>query len=318
MNLHFIMRRTVSKAILTAAIAAMMVPTVPAASQTIPANPAAIAQQYADLVPAQEIILNDIAVYAFDESPLTLESRIFPDLSQYPDRMALMPKGQFHTITRTYLIEVGDKRVLVDGGWGTESGVDGRTVDYLMKYGVSTSDVTDILLTHMDVDHISGLIHGGKAVYPKAVLHIAAKEYNRWIVQGADREPEYIALARTVAKAYEGRIALFDYDEEILPGITARNANGHTMGHTRYDITSGNKGLTIVGDMIHVAPIQMRHTEYCSVYDIDPELAAQTRERVLSELSQTDRLIAGMHFPQIGKVRKDKDGGYVVVQETKP
>lgn len=318
MNLHFITRRTLSKAVFAAAIAAMMMPSVLAAPQTVPVKPAAVVQQYADLAPAQEVVLNDITVYAFDESPLTLESSIFPDLSQYPDRMALMPKGQFHTITRTYLIQTGDRRVLVDGGWGTESGVDGRTVDYLMKYGVSADDVTDILLTHMDVDHISGLLHGSKAVYPDAVLHIAAKEYDRWIVQGADREAEYIALARKVAKAYEGRIALFDYDEEILPGITARNANGHTMGHTCYDVTSGNKGLTIVGDMIHVAPIQMRHTEYCSVYDVDPALAAQTRERVLSELSRTDRLIAGMHFPQIGKVRKDKDGGYVVVPETKP
>lgn len=314
MKLPIATRHAMSKAVLAAAIAAMMMPSVSASPQTIPVNPAVI-EQYADLAPAQKIVLNDITVYAFDESPLTLENSIFPDLSRYPDRMALMPEGQFHTITRTYLIEDGDKRILVDSGWGTERGVAGRTVDYLAKYGVQTEGVTDILLTHMDMDHISGLLHDGKAVYPQATLHLAKKEYERWVVQGADREPEFIALARAVAKAYEGRIALFDYDEEILPGVTARNANGHTMGHTCYDITSGNKGLTIVGDMIHVAPIQMGHTDYSSVYDVYPELAAQTRERVLSELSKTDRLIAGMHFPQIGNVRKDKDGGYIVVPE---
>ena len=225
----------------------------------------------------------------------------------------VMPKGEHKTITRTYLIKALGKNVLVDSGWGTESGIDGKTVEYLAMYGVPAEKVTDILLTHMDVDHISGLINGGKAVYPKAILHIADKEYNRWVVMGADREPEFIALARRVAKAYEGRIALFDYDDEVVPGITARNANGHTMGHTCYDIVSGDKALTIVGDMIHVAPIQMRYTDYCSVYDVSPALAAATRERVLHELSQSGRLIAGMHFPEIGRVQQNDDGGYTVV-----
>ncbi len=267
----------------------------------------------AELAPAQKVELGEITVYAFDESPLTLYSEIFPDLANYPERMALMPNGEHKTITRTYLIKALGKNVLVDSGWGTESGIDGKTVEYLAMYGVPAEKVTDILLTHMDVDHISGLINGGKAVYPKAILHIADKEYNRWVVMGADREPEFIALARRVAKAYEGRIALFDYDDEVVPGITARNANGHTMGHTCYDIVSGDKALTIVGDMIHVAPIQMRYTDYCSVYDVSPALAAATRERVLHELSQSGRLIAGMHFPEIGRVQQNDDGGYTVV-----
>lgn len=267
----------------------------------------------AELAPAQKVELGEITVYAFDESPLTLYSEIFPDIADHPDYMALMPNGEHKTITRTYLIKDADKNVLVDSGWGTESGVDGKTVEYLAMYDVPAEKVTDILLTHMDVDHISGLINSGKAVYPNAILHIADKEYNRWVVMGADREPEFIALARCVAKAYEGRIALFDYDEEVLPGITARNANGHTMGHTCYDIVSGDKALTIVGDMIHVAPIQMRHTDYCSIYDVSPALAAATRERVLHELSQSGRLIAGMHFPEIGRVQQNDDGGYTVV-----
>lgn len=271
----------------------------------------------AQLAPAQKVVLNNITVYAFDESPLTLYSEIFPDLAKYPERMAQMPGGEFKTLTRTYLVGTAGKKVLIDSGWGTESGIDGKTEAYLAEYGVPADKLTDILLTHMDVDHISGLINQGKAVYPNATLHIAAKEYNRWVVMGADREPEFIALARRVAKAYEGRIATFEYGDEVLPGITARSANGHTMGHTCYDITDGGAGLTIVGDMIHVAPIQMRYTDYSSVYDVDKKLAAATRERILNELSQSGRLVAGMHFPQIGRVQHNADGGYTVTAAEK-
>lgn len=299
-NLHFMKRGLAS----LAAAALIMAGTLPQALA-------------AELVPAQKVVLNDITVYAFDESPLTLYSGIFPDIANYPDRMAQMPGGEFKTLTRTYLIETEGKKVLVDSGWGTESGVDGKTKEYLEEYGVPADKLTDILLTHMDVDHISGLINGGKAVYPNAVLHIAAKEYHRWVDMGADREPEYIALARKVAKAYEGRTALFEYDEEVLPGIMARNGNGHTMGHTCYEIADEGKGLTIVGDMIHVAPVQMRHTDYSSVYDVDKKMAAETRERVLKELSGNGRLIAGMHFPQIGRVAQKADGGYTVIAKEK-
>lgn len=269
----------------------------------------------AELAPAHKVVLNDITVYAFDESPLTLYSEIFPDLDKYPERMAQMPGGEFKTLTRTYLVETGGRKVLIDAGWGTESGIDGKTQAYLEEYGVPADKLTDIFLTHMDVDHISGLINKEKAVYPNAVLHIAAKEYNRWVVMGADREPEYIALARKVAKAYEGRVVLFEYGDKVLPGITAHNANGHTMGHTYYEIASGGKSLTVVGDMIHVAPIQMSHTEYSSIYDVDKKMAAQTRERILNELSKSGQMIAGMHFPQIGKVERSADGGYTVTEE---
>ncbi len=268
---------------------------------------------YDELQPVREIKLGDITVYAFDESPLTLESTIFPDIEAYPDRLALMPGGAWRTITRTYLVRTGDKRVLIDSGWGTERGIDGQTVRCLERSGVMPDEITDILLTHMDVDHISGLIKDGKAVYPSAVLHVARKEYNRWIMDGADREAEYISIAREVANAYAGRIALFDYGDETAPGITARDANGHTAGHTCYEIASGGAVLVVVGDMIHVGPVQMRYASYSSLYDVDPVMAAQTRERILDALSKTDYLVAGMHFPQIGVVRKRADGGYVVV-----
>lgn len=67
--------------------------------------------------------------------------------------------------------------------------------------------------------------------------------------------------------------------------------------------------------MIHVAPIQMSHTEYSSIYDVDKKMAAQTRERILNELSKSGQMTAGMHFPQIGKVERSADGGYTVTEE---
>lgn len=272
-------------------------------------------QAKAEAYSTTSIDLNDIKVLVMDDSPHTFKAAIFPDLEQYPDRKAMMPEGKFVAITRTYLIKTPTSIVLIDSGWGTESGVDGKTVKILQAHGIMPEAVSDILLTHMDIDHISGLSHRGQAVYPKARLHIAKDEYAAWITRGADRSQEHIALARRVVAAYDGRIVLFDYGQKLSPHIMAQQAAGHTGGHTVYDIDAGDKALTIVGDMLHVAPIQLRHTNYNSIYDANPALAAQTREKVLSRLSTEKRLIAGMHFTQIGQVQRNAGGGFSIVSQ---
>lgn len=263
--------------------------------------------------PVNTIVLNDITVLVIEDSPYTFQSTVFVDIDKYPDRKGMMPDGKFDAVTRSYLVKTGDRTVLIDSGWGKEVGIDGRTQEILKAHGVQPDAVTDILLTHMDIDHISGLIHQGKAVYPHARLHIARDEYETWIIRGADRMAEHIDLARRVVTVYAGRTVLFDYGHTVAPGIVAQRANGHTAGHTMYDIDSGNKGMTIVGDMLHVAPVQLRHPDYCTIYDANPAIAAQTREQVLSRLSKSKRLIAGMHFVDIGQVRRVPEGGFVIL-----
>lgn len=55
-------------------------------------------------------------------------------------------------------------------------------------------------------------------------------------------------------------------------------------------------------------------SQACTTYDAVPRAAA-SRERTLARLSAGNRLIAGMHFPMIGKVRAASTGAYVIVPE---
>ena len=50
-----------------------------------------------------------------------------------------------------------------------------------------------------------------------------------------------IQRARSILSFYRDRVKTFDFDEEVLPGMLARDARGHTMGHTRYDLDSDGK-----------------------------------------------------------------------------
>ena len=101
----------------------------------------------------------------------------------------------------------------------------------------------------------------------------------------------------------------FAVGEEVLPGVTARDAKGHTIGHVRYDLDSNNAGMSIVGDLLHAYPLQMRFTAMSSKYDQDPVQAAATREATLDELSRSGRFVSGMHVAPMGWIVK-RQGGY--------
>lgn len=118
-------------------------------------------------------------------------------------------------------------------------------------------------------------------------------------------------LAQRVVKTYEDKIALFDYNTETIKGITVKAAISRTPGHKRYDIDSNGVGMSIVGDLIHVTPIQMHWTDYSNAYDGNPQQAAETRESALKEISENKRILGGMHFENVGRILRSSDGGYV-------
>lgn len=260
------------------------------------------------------ISLDDgITVRVIDDSPAVFKAELFPEMKDHPEWTALMPNGEAGGVVRTYLVRSGDRIALIDSGWGTaRKETAGATARILAENGVTPDMVTDILLTHMDGDHIGGLLQKKKAAYPRAVLHIAKKEHDAWVVRGMDRPKAGIELARRSARAYGKRLRLFEYGETVIPGVVAVEASGHTHGHTVYDIGSGERKITVVGDLLHAGAVQFRHTAACTRYDAHPERAVRAREETLARLHREGRIIAGMHFEAIGYVQPDPQGGWMV------
>ena len=119
-------------------------------------------------------------------------------------------------------------------------------------------------------------------------------------------------LARSLWKIYSGQIKLFKYGEEILPGITAVDARGHTPGHTAFDIVSGNEKMTIGGDVMHIYQVQLQKPQRSTIYDMDMKKAAETRTRLLQRASEEKSIFGGMHFPLVSPVLKRADGGFMM------
>ena len=217
-----------------------------------------------------------------------------------------IPASGFKHATNAFLIKAPGRNILVDSG----TGAGGIILDKIRKLGVTPEDIDTVLLTHMHGDHIGSLQRDGRAVFPRARIYLSLRELEYFtrtnINQGAVN-----ALA-----PYGSQISAFTPGTlnnrltEILPGITPIAAYGHTPGHTVYLIESHGEKFLIAGDILHVALVQFPAPQISATYDMDAEMAATTRARVLDYAAMNKIPLGGMHivYPGAGMVEADGSG----------
>ncbi len=155
-------------------------------------------------------------------------------------------------------------------------------------------------------------------MFPNAELIMHEVEASFWLDRALrDNDPERITrnskAQRAVTAPYRDRIRRIR-DGEVLPGITAMLRPGHTPGHTTWLIQSGGERLLIWGDIIHLASVQLARPEARLIYDVDTDLAAATRQKVLEWVASERLTVAGAHvgFPGFGRVTRS--GGRFAVE----
>lgn len=222
------------------------------------------------------------------------------------------------TAINTFLMQLGDRLVMVDAGTGELYGPNLNKLGASMRAaGYRPEDVTDILVTHIHTDHTGGLMDGKRMVFPNATLHIARQEADYWLsAQQRARAPEaarkYFDEAKAKVQPYmdAGKVKTFDGATQLFPGLRALPAPGHTPGHTFYVLDSAGAKMVFVGDLLHVADVQLPRPDVTIAFDVDPTMAAATRKRALADAVAGRYWMAAGHvaFPGIGHVQTDSKG----------
>jgi glyoxylase-like metal-dependent hydrolase (beta-lactamase superfamily II) len=216
----------------------------------------------------------------------------------------------------SFLIRHRGKLILSDAGTGQalqpiQKNL-GKLPENLRAIGVDPAAIDIVMLTHLHSDHSMGLLDEAKQkVFPNAELIVHQVEAEFWLdrtLQPGDDERvvRNSKAQRAVTTPYRVRRVT---DGEVLPGITAMLRPGHTPGHTNWLIQSGGERLLIWGDIVHLAAVQLARPEARLIYDVDTDLAAATRQKVL-EWAASERLtVAGAHlgFPGFGRVTRSGD-----------
>jgi glyoxylase-like metal-dependent hydrolase (beta-lactamase superfamily II) len=215
---------------------------------------------------------------------------------------------------RAFLLRTADRLALVDAGSGMTKGPTmGHLPASLAAIGAPPEAIDAVLLTHLHMDHIGGLTDDrGRPAFPNAELVLHSKEAEFFLDTPLDRLDErsarHVAVQRAIVGAYGTRVRRVD-DGEGFPAISARLAPGHTPGHSTWRIGPPEAGAVVLGDVVHLAAIQLPRPLVPMIYDVDPDRAGRTRVALLEEISRTGMLVAGAHLPApgIGHIAKKGD-----------
>lgn len=218
------------------------------------------------------------------------------------------------TSVNAYLVNTGAKVVLVDTGTaGLFGPTAGRVLAHLKAAGYTPEQVDEIVITHMHGDHIGG---ASSTVFPNATLRLDKRDSDFWlapeqVAKGGDGAKAVAALVKGFADT--GRFKPFDGNKdgvEIVPGVKAFPAYGHTPGHTNYVAESQGQKMMFWGDLMHVAAVQFPDPAVTVQFDSDPKTARPAREAAFAAAAQGGYYVAVTHvsFPGIGRLRADGKG----------
>ncbi len=216
------------------------------------------------------------------------------------------------TAVNSFLVNTGDKLVMIDCGGAKMLGpTAGRMPQALQQLGIDPAQVDEVYITHMHGDHLHGAVTPeGAKLFPNAVLRIAKADVDYWAnpaVEAAAPENQKgrFAAAKRAVAAYGDRLQPFELGAELTPGIRSVAAVGHTPGHSCYLVTSGTAKLLLLGDTMHVAPVQFPRPEITVGFDYNQD-AARSRRRELFEMAVRENMLIGavhLPFPGIGRLR---------------
>jgi glyoxylase-like metal-dependent hydrolase (beta-lactamase superfamily II) len=220
------------------------------------------------------------------------------------------PPDVFKWPLNVVVVRSGDRTVLIDSGIGAEFPADfpqsaGMLAGRLEAAGIDPASVTDVVLTHLHVDHVGGLLADGlsRRLRPDLPIHLAAAEVEFWASPNFSRntfagmsDVLRSAAVRFVDK-YRGQLRPFEAEYEVAPGVVVCRTGGHTPGHSVVRLASGGDRLTFLGDAVFQDHFD--RPDWYNAFDHDPEEAVRVRVRLLRELAAAREPLVAAHvsFP---------------------
>jgi glyoxylase-like metal-dependent hydrolase (beta-lactamase superfamily II) len=259
--------------------------------------------------PLESIDVGDIKVTYLPDGDATVEAgTVFPASNEAlweAHRELFDAEGKLLLTLGGFLVETGDQKIVVDLGFGDMTvpfppvgGVfrGGQLLSSLRQAGVEPADVDVVFYTHLHLDHVGWTAQNGELTFPNARYVVGEGEFEFWqgvtdeqlAVVGPHPEAVQAPLVNRIESVGDGAL--------VASGVNVLASPGHTPGHCSAVISSGADRAIILGDVVH-CPLQLADGDLRIIFDVDPETAARTRDKIAAELEgDSGGLAADGHF----------------------
>jgi glyoxylase-like metal-dependent hydrolase (beta-lactamase superfamily II) len=258
-----------------------------------------------------------------DDAPLYPIGMFLTNLAREQYEPGLLQRGEDpQNVELPYtclFINTGRERLLVDTGIGvnTLNPKQGRLLPLLRAEGIEPHQIGTVILSHGHSDHVGGNLNAaGKPAFPNARYVMFRKDWDFWMSNPSLAElpvdesfkKGMLASAQKNLPGVQAQLDLVDPDTEIVPGITAIAAFGHSPGMMGLDISSAEQRLLFVADAV-VLPLHLEYPEAIGATDHRPSEMVETRIRLLEKAAREKSLISTSHFafPGLGYVARKRN-----------
>ncbi|MGY2135800.1 MBL fold metallo-hydrolase [Pseudomonas reactans] len=276
--------------------------------------------------PSEELVSSRYAVRVGEIDVLVISDGVLPlptqTMSTNADPTAraawfkemFLGPDAFDWALNVLVVRSGEQVILVDAGLGGQFPGFPRAGQFpkrLEAAGIPLSSVTDIVITHMHMDHIGGLLvdEVKRKLRADVRIHVAAIEVDFWTSPDFTYTdmpapvPDVLrATAQQFMALYKDNLHTFDDEQEVAPGVVAKLTGGHTPGHSVVYVNSGGERLTFAGDALF--PVAFEHPDWHNGFEHDPEESVRVRVRLMNEAAASGELFVATHlpFPSVGRV----------------
>lgn len=224
------------------------------------------------------------------------------------------PTDQARLHFTTLVVNDGRKLTLIDTGiadFGPPTS--GTWMANFRAAGFAPEQVDTIVISHFHGDHINGLRpKSGETVFKNAEVMVPEAEWTFWTDEAkAAAAPDGLkpnfANVKRVFEPMKAQVKTYKPDAEVVGGVNALAAPGHTPGHTAYVI--GGK-LLALSDTTNNPLLFAANPGWHAVFDMDGAQAEATRRRML-DMAIAEKLQVAFyhaHFPATGHIVKEGAG----------
>lgn len=256
--------------------------------------------------------VGNVEITALIDAELTVPwTVLFPTLSQdrWEPFCGFLTDGctSMSLTIPTFILRSGGRTMLVDSGMGAKNRPtlpNGRLPEAMKEIGVRPEDIDLVMATHIHFDHVgwhTTAKNGGFApTFPNAAYVFNRAEFDYWTAPDVANAPgnEYVVDCVLPLKD-QARIELVDGEAKLTDELILIPTPGHTPAHSAVAIMSGGESAVIIGDVCH-HPAQVTETGWSPVFDYNPALSAESREKLMQRIENDRMKVIAGHFAHPG------------------